>query len=590
MKRAAIAGYIGVALLLISAAIPQTARAALYIGGTPPTTVAAPGTYSFTPTVSTSANSSRLRFAISGKPDWAQFNYSDGTLSGAVGTANIGTYRNIKISVSSWRKTTSLATFAINVVAASTSTTSPPPPAPTAGTLLLSSSSYTVVQNAGQMTVQVNRTTSSSGAVSASFATVNGTAVAGTDYTAVSGTLQWASGDTTAKSFSVPVSNAVPFTGSKAFSVALSNPSSGATIGTPGSASVTITGSGAPPASGSGSAPSAVSNLQLINQGGASNATTPLSNIQQISWSAATAAANPVSYYKIYRNGTAYATTTGLTYTDTNATASNDPNWATAATVYSYNVTAVDTQGNEGPKAAQMSAYAYRNGISTWSNNDLSYGTLVENYSSTAGNPTGGTYDVSVDFINGGFQPAVHPGQAPLWNLEIGAFNYFTIDINPGPVVYGNKLMFGTVSRVPPGDVYGWHPSINVFDYGPAPVANTWATYKVPLIDVAMGACQFTGSISGNTLTVTAIVSGKPLVDAGGFVTGPGVPSGTYISAYAQNGAIGKFTLAGPGISANTQVASTTLTYQRTSLYKFGLQPNIQGMTIYLNNMGFTAN
>ena len=105
-----------------------------------------------------------------------------------------------------------------------------------------------------------------------------------------------------------------------------------------------------------------------------------------------------------------------------------------------------------------------------------------------------------------------------------------------------------------------------------------------------MGTCEFTGSISGSTLTVTAIVTGAPLVDAGGFVTGPGVPAGTYITAYGQHSAIGTFTVAGPGISASTRVASATLTYQRTSLYKFGIQPSIQNTTLYFNNMGFTVN
>jgi hypothetical protein len=237
-----------------------------------------------------------------------------------------------------------------------------------------------------------------------------------------------------------------------------------------------------------------------------------------------------------------------------------------------------------------MSVWSYRNGKSNWGNNDLSYGTLQENYSSTAGDPQGGTYDISINFMNGGFQPAVQVPQAPQWDLEIGAFNYFTIDINPGTPASGETLPFGTVSRLPPGDVYGWHPSVNLYDYGPAPKANTWATYKVPLLAVAMGTCQFTGSISGSTLTVTAIVSGDPLVDAGGFVTGPGVPAGTYITAYGQHSAIGTFTLAGPGISAGTTVASTKMTYQRTSLYKFGIQPSVQNTTLYFNNMGFTAN
>jgi len=53
---------------------------------------------------------------------------------------------------------------------------------------------------------------------------------------------------------------------------------------------------------------------------------------------------------------------------------------------------------------------------------------------------------------------------------------------------------------------------------------------------------------------------------------------------------VGTFTIAGPGITSSTKVASTTMSYQRTSLYKFGMQPTVQGMTMYFNNMGFTTN
>lgn len=325
----------------------------------------------------------------------------------------------------------------------------------------------------------------------------------------------------------------------------------------PASATVTLT-------NGSGG-PGAPANLQLINQGGPQNGSSPLTNYQQISWTAATPGALPIAYYQIYRNGVGYDTTAGTSYTDRNAPQSNDPTWATPATVYSYQVAAVDTQGNLGPQAAQMSVYSYQNGESNWGNSDLSWGTIDESYASTSGNPQGGSFDISVDFIAGGFQPTANTPQSPQWDLEIGAFNYFTIDVNPGPTT-AYVLNLGTVSRVPPGDVYGWHPAVNVFSYGPAPVANTWATYRIPLTDLGMGICQFTGSISGTTLTVTAITSGPALVDNAGFVTGPGVPAGTYIIASAQNSAIGTFTVTGPGISSSTSVPAATMTYQRTSL------------------------
>ena len=69
------------------------------------------------------------------------------------------------------------------------------------------------------------RTGAAAAAISASYATANGTAVAGTDYTATSGTLQWAENDSTPKTISVPVSNASSFSGSRSFDVTLTSPS-----------------------------------------------------------------------------------------------------------------------------------------------------------------------------------------------------------------------------------------------------------------------------------------------------------------------------------------------------------------------------
>jgi hypothetical protein len=105
-----------------------------------------------------------------------------------------------------------------------------------------------------------------------------------------------------------------------------------------------------------------------------------------------------------------------------------------------------------------------------------------------------------------------------------------------------------------------------------------------------MGTCQFTGSITGTTLTVTAITSGPRIVDSAGFVTGPGVPEETYILAYGQANAIGTFTVAGPGINSSTSVPTTTMTYQRTALYKTALFPSTSNTQIYFNNLGWTAN
>ncbi len=115
----------------------------------------------------------------------------------------------------------------------------PPPPLP-AGTVALSANSYTVAQSAGLLTVTVERANGSRDTTVA-YATTNGTATAGTEYTARNGILTWASGDTAAKTISLPISNATPNSGDKTFTIALSNPTNEMTLGTPISATVNIT-------------------------------------------------------------------------------------------------------------------------------------------------------------------------------------------------------------------------------------------------------------------------------------------------------------------------------------------------------------
>lgn len=335
-----------------------------------------------------------------------------------------------------------------------------------------------------------------------------------------------------------------------------------------------------------------MTNLQLINEGGPNSGNlggSTLTNHQEISWDAAAPGANPIASYNIYRNGVLYANTTALTYTDEAATNGVVPTWSAPATTYSYAVAAVDTQGNVGPQATQMSLWGYHNGVSLWSDGQLSYGGAVSNFQSTAGNPQGGTYDISTVFADGGgFLPFADAPECPVWDCEIGAFNYFTVDINPGPVV-SSYIQLNMFARLPPGDDGAWANGLNVFDYGPAPKANTWGTYKVPLSVLHFGVSHFTGSISGTTLTVTAVPSGG-FVDSDGFITGPGIPAGTYVTSYHQAASIGTFTIAGPGINSSTSVPSETMTFQRTNLYKFGLQPETYPVTVYVNNMGFTTN
>lgn len=117
----------------------------LFISGTPVTTDVAGQSYSFTPSASGPGHST-LIFSISGKPAWATFDYTTGTLAGTPTSANIGVFDNIVISASDGGSTSSLAPFAITV---SAPPNSPPTISGTPPTSTAAGSTYSFTPTAG---------------------------------------------------------------------------------------------------------------------------------------------------------------------------------------------------------------------------------------------------------------------------------------------------------------------------------------------------------------------------------------------------------------------------------------------------------
>ncbi|HEX6364180.1 MAG TPA: Calx-beta domain-containing protein, partial [Albitalea sp.] len=107
------------------------------------------------------------------------------------------------------------------------------------GSLQFSAPSYATAEGQGQVTITVTRTGGGSGAASVQFFTGPSSATAGSDYTATNGTLSWADGDTSAKSFSIPIVDDTQVEGSESFFVTLNN-ATGAALGSPATATVTI--------------------------------------------------------------------------------------------------------------------------------------------------------------------------------------------------------------------------------------------------------------------------------------------------------------------------------------------------------------
>lgn len=130
------------------------------------------------------------------------------------------------------------------------------------GPIALTSTTYRVGEAAGVVTITARRSGGSlGGPVTVAYATNNGTAIAGSDYTAKSGTLTFGPGEAS-KSFTVPVTSDAVREPDETFQVTLSGAGGGASLGSPAGATVTIANDDAAPSTtgtvdpGTGTTPS----------------------------------------------------------------------------------------------------------------------------------------------------------------------------------------------------------------------------------------------------------------------------------------------------------------------------------------------
>lgn len=357
------------------------------------------------------------------------------------------------------------------------------------GTFALGASSYAVAQNAGAIAIAVSRTGGSHGAASVSYKTTNGSAVGGTDFTAVSGTLNWADADTSTKTFSVPVSNATPFSGSKTFNVSLSG-SSGASIGSPGSAAVKI----------NGDAQTAVGNLQLsassysVNQSAKSLTVT-------VNRTGGSSGAVSVSYAT--NNGTALA---GTDYTPVSGTLQ----WANSdSSAKTFTVPISNAASFSGSKNFQIAISAPTGGAAV---SNPSSATATINGSGTASVPSGVTWmylngakTLAGDFTGQGnstdyehsTSSGYNGGTKDILITDPGAWGYFipywaANYMLPNP---GYTYLIMSIKPTITGDTFSIHaervgdaglPPIEVMNYGPPAVAGQWGSYVIPLKDLGV--------------------------------------------------------------------------------------------------------
>jgi hypothetical protein len=114
------------------------------------------------------------------------------------------------------------------------------------GTVKFNATAYSVGEARSTITINVTRSGGTAGATSVKYAASGGTAsgytscAAGRDYITKTGTLSWAHGDKTNKTFTIPVCNDAVFEGNETVNLTLSNVTGSGSLGTPQSAVLTI--------------------------------------------------------------------------------------------------------------------------------------------------------------------------------------------------------------------------------------------------------------------------------------------------------------------------------------------------------------
>ena len=132
--------------------------------------------YAFTPTAA-DPNNDTLSFNVSGKPAWARFDASKGTLYGLPTAGDIGVFNNIVISVTDGKATASLAPFSItvaNAVARSVTLNWTAPTRNTDGSALTNLAGYKIYY--GKVSRQYSNVVTVQGAGATSYAVTGLTA------------------------------------------------------------------------------------------------------------------------------------------------------------------------------------------------------------------------------------------------------------------------------------------------------------------------------------------------------------------------------------------------------------------------------
>ena len=114
----------------------------------------------------------------------------------------------------------------------------PPPFDP--GTFRITQSTAEIREGNGNVTLTIERINGTDDEVTVDYSTADGTARAGSDYTATSGTLTFADGESGSQSVTIPIINDTQSEDEETFFFAISNPGGGADLGSPISTTIAL--------------------------------------------------------------------------------------------------------------------------------------------------------------------------------------------------------------------------------------------------------------------------------------------------------------------------------------------------------------
>ena len=138
------------------------------ISGTPPSQVMVGVLFSFTPTISNPGGIA-LSFSASNLPGWAAINGSTGQVTGTPSAADVGTYSNIRVTVSGGGQSVTSPAYSVTVVSAASGSAQLswlPPTQRTDGSALTNLAGYRIYYGQSQNNLNQSVTVNSAGITS----------------------------------------------------------------------------------------------------------------------------------------------------------------------------------------------------------------------------------------------------------------------------------------------------------------------------------------------------------------------------------------------------------------------------------------